>query len=197
MPPDQLDPFNGYIVAHAVLMFLAWGFFAPLGLAIAIFFKSHPWFRLHFYLMPIFVLGLTVVGLAMSVTFIASQGLSSFTNYHEIIGLTVVCSAAVQGILGYYIHHLFNPNRTKRPARNQLHIWLGRCVFVLAVVNVAFGIQRYGQWYGLSETTDRYLYGYVGYIIGWPLGCAVLAWLLRRRSDREREMGKGEGTGVK
>lgn len=44
---DKLDPKNPYILAHGILMFLAWGVFAPAGVAVAVFAKGQKWFPTH------------------------------------------------------------------------------------------------------------------------------------------------------
>ncbi|KAI9001846.1 hypothetical protein DFJ74DRAFT_647616 [Hyaloraphidium curvatum] len=198
IPADTLDPRNAYIRAHGILMALAWGVFAPIGVATAVFAKGQKWFPVHFYVMGALTALCTVVGFALAVYYISASGIKSFTNYHEIIGLVVFICTIIQVSLGVYIHHLYDPNRTKRPIRNHAHIWFGRAVSILGVANVALGIQQYGSgsplapgasgmltllaavWYGMESTTNPYLWAYIGWIVAWTLLTMLGAFLVRR-----------------
>lgn len=191
---DKADPKNPIILAHGILMFAAWGVFAPIGATVAMFAKRQPWFPVHFYTMSLLVFTCTVAGFILAVYYIASQSIRSFTNYHEIIGLTVVICAVIQAALGFYIHHLYDPNRTHRPVRNYVHIWFGRAVFGLGVANVALGIQRYGTWYSMSSTTNPIMYGYIGFIVGWTLLCGIAAFSIRRSVMKSKEVVRGESS---
>lgn len=130
----------------------------------------------------------TLAGFGLAVYYVVSTGTKSFTNPHEIIGLTVVCSSIVQMFLGVYIHHLYNPNRTKRPIRNHIHIWFGRAVFLLGAANVGVGITRYGTWYNITSQTNPYLYAYIGWIVAWTAVCAGIAYGIRKSVIKSQQI---------
>lgn len=142
------------LIAHAVLGTLAWAFFAPLG---AIFLrlnipgvsllKFHVVTQLLVYAMTVATAGLgiwTAIG--------ASKYGNVWMNSHVIIGLVVFSVASIQPWLGW-IHHIVFKRRlmrfkkginTKRPGRTVIaifHIWIGRILILLGVINGGLGIR--------------------------------------------------------
>lgn len=157
------------LIIHAVLGTLAWTFFAPLG---AIFLRLNlPGVSLlKFHIVTqLFVYAMTIVttGLGIFLAIGASKYGSVWTNSHVIIGLLIFSASSIQPWLGW-IHHIVFKKRlikykkeipTRRPGRTtttRLHIWIGRTLILLGVINGALGIRLVsGTPYQTSSTTRK------------------------------------------
>lgn len=74
-----------------------------------------------------------------------SNGQEHFAHRHGVIGLTIVITALVQVALGVYSVSSYDPDRKKVPIfPDMMHRFLGRSLFLLAIINVYFGIDRLG-----------------------------------------------------
>lgn len=63
-----------------------------------------------------------------------------FDQAHTILGTVVICLFAAQPVLGY-VHHRQYVKVQGRSAVSYVHIWLGRVLIVLGVVNGGLGLQ--------------------------------------------------------
>merc|ERR1712136_10175 len=131
------------IKAHAILMFLAWGIFVPLGLTFGGPMKKvkpeskvagmATWFALHRGSVVLgFLLGLAGV----IVIFIYYGGWNSTAGSHGIIGLTVMSMAVVNIILGIIRPEKEDPKRLKW---NFGHFFFGYSPVVLAIATISLG----------------------------------------------------------
>jgi hypothetical protein len=137
-----------------VLGTLAWAFFAPLG---AIFLRLNiPGVSLlKFHVVAqlvVYVMTIVTSGLGIWLAIRASKYGSVWMDGHIIIGLIVFFVGSIQPWLGW-IHHIVFQKRltkqkkgiaTKRPGRTittRFHLWIGRALILLGIINGGLGIQ--------------------------------------------------------
>ncbi|KAK7531576.1 uncharacterized protein J3D65DRAFT_638043 [Phyllosticta citribraziliensis] len=141
--------------AHGVVACLAWAVFFPAG-AISIRVFSFPglvWFHAA---MQIFSYGLYVAGFGLGV-YLATQE-DYMKEYHPIIGVVLFVFLFFQPIFGW-LHHVLFKKYGGRTFWSQLHIWLGRILITLGVINGGLGLKLAGN------TQKRYTVTY-GVIAG-------------------------------
>jgi Na+-driven multidrug efflux pump len=73
-----------------------------------------------------------------------SQKTKHFLYVHSIAGLMVFILLLVQNLVGIVIDRMYESDRVVIPIRDKIHWWLGRSVFVLAIVTVFLGVTQYG-----------------------------------------------------
>ncbi len=71
---------------------------------------------------------------------IASQLYAGPARDHTVLGTVVVSCMGIQPILGY-LHHLHYLEHQSRGVVSYIHIWWGRSLMVLGVVNGGLGLQ--------------------------------------------------------
>jgi hypothetical protein len=144
----QIDFFGGCISngtvtdwrkLHAILMVIAWCALLFTGSFFARYLKvlTTAWFKIH--------VALQTVGVAMVLAgfIIIFVFLGQFTmGAHQVIGLVIFGLTMLQPFLGLIADRLFDPSRSKAPAQDQIHWWVGRFLLVLAVVNIFLGIDE-------------------------------------------------------
>ncbi|KND00190.1 uncharacterized protein SPPG_04530 [Spizellomyces punctatus DAOM BR117] len=174
------------IQAHGILMFLGWVVLAPLAIVIARFFKPALgvwWFRLHWALMLLAAGVFTYVGFGLVYHVVGVKGASHFNvkanGAHVVIGLLIIILSAPQLALGWIIDRLFNPTRKYIPWWDKVHWWLGRIVFLLALVNIPLGIALYNDHEGTKKTWPYVVFG-----ILCALWVGVFAYLQFRVGQR-------------
>ncbi|KAJ3062553.1 hypothetical protein HK102_008729 [Quaeritorhiza haematococci] len=136
-----------YFQLHGLLMFFAWGYFLPLGVMSARYFKSIGvwWFRIHWLMLSMTViLSLVSYGLVKLAMGGGGESPEPIPKTHRIFGNIIVWSSLGQAILGIVIDRLFNPNRTSVPIWDKAHWWLGRLLGVMTFVNLMLGVKAYG-----------------------------------------------------
>jgi hypothetical protein len=102
---------------------------------------------------------------------------------HSIIGLTVVCGLLFQPFLGIGHHVLYKrqggPNALTYP-----HIWWGRILITLGIINGYLGLKLTGNTTGIYAA-----YGSVaGGIWAVWMGLALLAFLRARGTETVKEI---------
>ena len=168
---SSAEQYKTVLIAHGILFFFAWAVAPFIGIFVARYLKKVLgvwWYRLHLGLM------LGVTGLLSIISFvliILYKKPPHFDSSHTILGLIVVISTIIQISLGFISNELWYPERKSIPWWDKLHWWVGRILFVLAIVNVYLGILQY---------EDR---GYVSSVTGisiayWIFIAAGLAVLL-------------------
>jgi hypothetical protein len=139
------------IIIHAIFMFLAWGIFPIIAIYIAACMKhiGHKWYQLH---SSIFIFGtglFSAAGLFMAYGFRAAPTFPTY--FHGINGVVISIVAILQGILGYVINSLWNPNRSSIPWHDNLHRGVGYLLCSFATLNITYGFtlayERYGGSY--------------------------------------------------
>jgi len=131
-------------LSHGFLMFFAWAVFIPMGSFIARFLKKYPWWFTVHRIINGFAILVTVVAFIIAITMVPKD--NQFKDKHHIIGLVIVIIGVAQPIIGIIADKLFNPDRTRTPIFPDITHWiLGWSSYLLAFVNIIFGMQLYGS----------------------------------------------------
>ncbi|KAJ3078627.1 hypothetical protein HK100_010652 [Physocladia obscura] len=139
------------VILHGLFMFLAWFVFPSTAIFIARFLKGrlgHLWYQLHVGLM-FGGTGLCIIlGLAFVEVYVVQKfGLPSF---HAKLGVAIALGVyPLQILLGYISNAKFSINRKSIPWWDQLHWWIGRLVFLAAIVNIFLGLKLADVGHGL------------------------------------------------
>lgn len=108
---------------------------------------------------------------------------NSSTNYHPIIGIVVFALLFFQPISGFVHHHLFKKHQ-RRQAASYAHLWLGRTLITLGIINGGLGLR-------LADNTRKgeIAYGIVAGVIWlvW-MAAAVLGEIKRGRKAPAKEV---------
>jgi hypothetical protein len=92
----------------------------------------------------------------------ASSG-QQFQFGHQWIGLLLFLGLGVQGGLGWYHHKKYEEDKpTSRRWFTHAHLWLGRFLLFLALINIGLGIQLYGDSAGAQAVWYIFAIGVVG-----------------------------------
>ncbi|KAM5449668.1 hypothetical protein MaudCBS49596_004789 [Microsporum audouinii] len=84
----------------------------------------------------------SIIGFGLGVS--VAKDLKKLDSTHAIIGIVIMsCIILLQPALGLFQHLHFRKTGT-RAVQGIVHAWLGRCVFVLAVVNGGLGLKLSG-----------------------------------------------------
>ncbi|RDL42332.1 CBD9-like protein [Venustampulla echinocandica] len=162
-----------YLKAHGIIMGVTVVLLFPLG---SIFMRTvrHPWIHAA---IQIFSLCAMIVGLALGVK-LAQFTSMLFNNSHSIFGVVVVALFMIQPVLGLIHHHLYTKTQS-RSIFSHLHVWYGRILMILAVLNGGFGLRL-----AANSKKGEIAYGVVAGFIALLYASVVL---LKRRG--------GEGGG--
>ncbi|KAJ3130003.1 hypothetical protein HK100_008327 [Physocladia obscura] len=164
------------VVLHGLFMFLAWFVFPSAAIFIARFLKhrlGHLWYQLHVGLM-IGGTGLSIIlGLAFVEVYVVQKfGLPSF---HSKLGVAIALGVyPLQVLLGYISNAKFSEDRKAIPWWDQLHWWIGRLVFLAAIVNIFLGLKLagVGQALLIAFPVVIVLVFFVFVIAEWKMGAA-------------------------
>ncbi|KAI8060869.1 hypothetical protein BC940DRAFT_311058 [Gongronella butleri] len=160
---DQATTMN-LVWAHAAMMAYTWLLAVPLAIGLAMYGRAYEkswWAKAHMMIMGFGVLlPLTV---ATGCAFAASDTTKSIT--HSVFGTIIVFGAWLQILLGLVNHVIFKRRQARnalpaaKPWHNSIHIWLGRVLPLLALVNIPLGMSirnpaqawyiGYGIWVGM------------------------------------------------
>jgi len=139
------------VVAHSVLMGLAWGFFAPIAIWAAMMDKGKEWWFPFHYIMAGICGLFTVIGFALIVVHVGNNHFwnsasSPTSGAHGTVGLVLFILFFVQIILGVIIHFLWQSeyNRTgsapETGIMDYIHHFCGRIIVLAAFVQICLGI---------------------------------------------------------
>ncbi|KAF2183018.1 iron reductase domain protein [Zopfia rhizophila CBS 207.26] len=164
------------LTAHGVLAALAFVIFFPAG-AIAIRLASFPgvvWFHAAFqafaYLVYIAAFGLGV--------YIAND-LQLLDNYHPIIGIVVFVCLFFQPIFGLLHHSLFKKYQS-RTFWSYIHLWLGRAIITLGIINGGLGF-KLANTMGMGSRSGMIAYSVVAGIVWLAMVATAILGESRRR----------------
>ncbi|KAI1457375.1 iron reductase domain protein [Annulohypoxylon moriforme] len=173
---------NPILHAHGILMGVAFLFVFPLGV-LAMRSGRAKAFKYH-WVLQLVASGLTVAGFVLGL--VLGRKVDTF---HQVLGITLVASLGVQGILGWR-HHMVFLRLRRRTWLSHSHIYLGRLMMI-------------GGWTNLI--TGLVLRGYSRVSVG-IMGCVVVleaigltAWLAWKRikAARDERMNKHGSNGHK
>jgi len=130
---------NSTIIAHAVLMSVAWILLVPVAIMIARYLKcKNPlWFKLHVAIQTsvlLIVIAAWILGLLEG-----EDGRSDEKQAHLVIGC-IVCSL----VIIQFLSGVFRPDKDAGKVRfwwEIYHVWMGRIQWILAMANVFIGME--------------------------------------------------------
>lgn len=125
---------------HGILMILAWCALLFTGSFFSRYLKvlTTAWFKIH---VAIQTIGVAMVLAAFIIIFVSRGGVFTM-GAHQVIGTIIFALTMIQPFIGLIADRLFDPNRSKVPAQDQIHWWVGRLLLLLAIVNIFLGIDR-------------------------------------------------------
>ena len=180
-------PKAAIVTAHAVIMAIVMVILYPIGSAImpllGKWLLHGAWQGLAYLLMW--------AGFALGVVAARQRGLlfTSVGRNHTVIGTVVVAAMGIQPLLGVLHHRHFVQNQS-RGMVSHIHIWWGRLLMILGVINGGLGLQ-------LSSASN-------GLVVGYAVASAVLFvvyvaskvvgayWLAPRRAQRSLADPRGQ-----
>ncbi|KAK8083790.1 hypothetical protein PG996_002571 [Apiospora saccharicola] len=116
---------------------------------------------------------------------LSQRNSEGFTVSHTVLGTVVVCMMILQPVLGWLHHQHFVKHRA-RGAVSHAHIWFGRALMLLGIVNGGLGIQLSGEGAGVVAA----------YAVAAVLVCLVYSgakWFLSRRKNGHEKKKKRHG----
>lgn len=171
------------LIVHATLMGAAFVLFMPLGVFLIRLtsFKGLVWAHAGIQVFA-YIVALAAFGLGAWLATVSGQW--SAGNGHPIIGTIVIGLLILQPVLSY-VHHVIYAKEHRRTFWITAHIWYGRALLVLGVINGGLGLQ-------LSDNTVKgeIAYGVIAGVM-FLLYVAVLAISYGRKSSGlENEIGE-------
>lgn len=131
--------YDNVVIVHATLMGAAFVLFMPLGVFLIRLtsFKGLIWAHAGIQIFA-YLVALAAFGLGAWMATVSGQWKAG--NGHPIIGTTVIGLLILQPVLGY-VHHLIYVKEHRRTFWIYGHIWYGRALIILAVINGGLGLQ--------------------------------------------------------
>ncbi|KAI1430118.1 iron reductase domain protein [Xylaria sp. FL1777] len=133
--PSSLSEIPKFQAAHGIIMSIVMVVLYPLGSILMPLFGSwvlHAVWQIGSFL-------LMWAGFALGIVLTQRTGIN-FTEDHTILGTVVVALLGVQPI-GGYVHHVYYVKYQKRGVVSYAHIWYGRILMVLGIVNGGLGLE--------------------------------------------------------
>ncbi|KAF2828052.1 hypothetical protein CC86DRAFT_405074 [Ophiobolus disseminans] len=126
------------LIAHGVLAALAFVLLFPVG-AIMIRLGSFRGVWLVHGIFQLFAYIVYIVAFGLGVWMVNNMPANLLDKYHPIIGIIVFVLLFFQPILGY-VHHVQYKNYSRRTIWSYGHLWLGRIVITLGMINGGLGM---------------------------------------------------------
>jgi len=172
--PQQPSNYNQIRTAHAVLGSLAWVIFFPLGAIIIRFLSSpHAWLIHAFINVFAWAMFIVAAGLGIWMSLVSQQ----LNSYHPIIGLVLLALVSIQPI-GGLLHHYLWAKRNKSEFVAMYHIWMGRILITLGMINGGLGLLYSGN----ATRGEQIAYGVVAGII-WVSWIAIAIGVPGKRGN--------------
>ncbi len=165
---SSLAPKTQILIAHAVLASVAWAFFFPMGaIMLRLNIQSPIMLKLHIFLQTFaYLIYVAAAGMGIWLTLYTSRYYDSWADPHPIIGLVLLALATIQPISGWIHHRIYHKRavvlattqRGPRPGRTvwgRAHLWLGRCLITLGIVNGGLGLRILERSPVQSRTVTR------------------------------------------
>ncbi|CAH3043688.1 unnamed protein product, partial [Porites lobata] len=179
------DAIEAMVLAHGILMTLAWLLFAFVGLFTARYMRQvweptkllgeKAWFTVHRTLMIITLL-LTITGTIVIFVFI--DGYSSSAQPHPSLGIVTIALALIQPIMAAFRPH---PGEPKREIFNWCHRIVGIGALVMAIVTIDYGLAT--EKVGLGKEGFRAI---IAFIIGIGLIIMFEFYLFITKINKEK-----------
>ena len=129
------------VIIHAICLGGAFVFVFPLGIVILRWFAS---VRFH-WMLQVFAVAASTFGLAVAIVLsIMDPEYKGLDEGHQIIGIVVVVALFLQAALGY-VHHANYKKYEGRTWASHAHLWTGRVVIVVGMLNAVLGFVLAGN----------------------------------------------------
>jgi hypothetical protein len=187
--PSQsfMDSRQKMLIAHGVLAALAFVLFFPLG-SILIRLGTFRGVWLVHGIFQLFAYIVYIVAFGLGVWMVNNIPYNLLNTYHPIIGIVLFTLLFFQPILGY-IHHVQYKKHSRRTIWSYGHIWLGRIVITLGMINGGLGMLLASDapaFLSFRPTRGQIVaYGVIAGIM-WLLWVAAIVVGERRRRRRRR-----------
>ncbi|TVY23976.1 hypothetical protein LHYA1_G008025, partial [Lachnellula hyalina] len=182
--------FNAVLIAHATLLPIAFVLLMPMGaMAIRLLsFKGLLW--AHAGCM-ILAYSICIAGMGMGIWIALT--VNKLNTYHAIIGLFVISALTLQPVTGL-VHHLLYKKTGGKNAATYPHVWWGRAIVTLGIINGGFGLQLARKYAPLANGSRKGEIAY-GVVAGpmWILWMSVIVF----SSFKSREKQQGEAVVVR
>lgn len=152
-------------MAHAIMAAAAFAFIFPVGGILIRVASFRGLWLLHAVVQ---VLGWLLYVAAFGIGVYMAVHLDLMNQAHAVIGIVLFILLLFQPLLGFLHHHMFKKH-ARRVVWSYGHIWLGRILITLGIVNGGLGLQLAQQTRIFAPST--------GAIIGYSVVAAVM-WLL-------------------
>ncbi|ROW10049.1 hypothetical protein VPNG_06518 [Cytospora leucostoma] len=171
-------------VAHAVFMVGCFFGLMPFGVLVL---RVGQWVRWHGLNQGVAMLGVIVgFGLGIKTSTLYNRS-KSFNTPHQIIGILVFIFLFGQFVLGFMHHRKFK--KTQKPTKlAPIHVWLGRLIIVLGIVNGFLGFPL-----ALSPRYDYALLAIIVAVVSMMTLVLSCKLLIARRRRRHQEQERSEG----
>lgn len=138
--PSQsfIDSRQKILIAHGVLAALAFVLFFPLG-SILIRLGTFRGVWLVHGIFQLFAYIVYIVAFGLGVWMVNTIPYNLLDTYHPIIGIVLFVLLFFQPILGY-VHHVQYKKYSRRTVWSYGHLWLGRIVITLGMINGGLGM---------------------------------------------------------
>jgi len=169
------------LIAHGTMAALAFVIFFPVG-AISIRLLNFPgllWFHAAF---QVFAYLVFLIAFGLGVYIANSEGVLS--NYHPIIGIILFVLIFFQPIFGFLHHSLFKKYNS-RTLWSYVHLWLGRIIITLGIINGGLGFML-ADTLGSGSHTGMVVYAVVAGIV-WLVYVLAIVIGERRRARRAQD----------
>lgn len=129
------------VIIHAICLGGAFVFVFPLGIVILRWFAS---VRFH-WMLQVFAVVASAVGLAFAIVLsVMDPEYKGLDEGHQVIGIVVVAALFLQAALGY-VHHANYKKCEQRTWASHAHLWTGRVVIVVGMLNTVLGFVLAGN----------------------------------------------------
>jgi hypothetical protein len=199
-----LQNINHVIVIHAVLAALAWVLLMPIGaILLRLNIQSPIILKLHAACQIIaYLVYFVAAGMGIWIVRQASGRLNLFSDPHPIVGLAILGVALFQPLWGIIHHKKFKRGleawkagrSTQKPGRTgfgRLHLWIGRVLITLAMVNGGLGFRLASKSPFPPAKSAKIAYA-VGAAIMWLLYIIIVSVFEVRKVARRRGSGTRE-----
>ncbi|TVY38396.1 hypothetical protein LSUB1_G006367 [Lachnellula subtilissima] len=187
--------FNAVLIAHATLLPIAFVLLMPMGaMAIRLLsFKGLLW--AHAGCM-ILAYSISIAGMGMGIWIALT--VNKLNTYHAIIGLFVISSLTLQPVTGL-VHHLLYKKTGGKNVATYPHVWWGRAIVTLGIINGGFGLKLAREYAPLANGSRKGEIAY-GVVAGpmWILWMSVIVFSsFKSREEQQGEAVVRTGSGEK
>ncbi|KAF2214674.1 hypothetical protein CERZMDRAFT_57181 [Cercospora zeae-maydis SCOH1-5] len=178
------DSYSTKVIAHAVLATIAFGFLFPAG-GILIRLASFRGLWVVHAVWQLLAYALYIAAFALGVYLVRTGPRNMLHDPHPIIGIVLLGLLFFQPFSGLLHHFLFRKH-LRRTLWSYLHLWLGRIVVTLGIINGGLGL-RLARRMPFGRPSDGAIIGY-GVAAGFMWLLYVLSAIIgERRRSRVRE----------